>query len=259
MRIKLWVVTAIAGCSLLHASTIAFSSCSAGSTTVSPCGGSILFPGGIVTPNYSSTAFAAASDNSIVPGLAMAVPPLPSFSGQSMSAIAEAEVAGAPPLTLPLAALALASASSTFYTTGPNRPGFIQFNVQLDRLHGGSSDAQFSDGVHTYSYNVLGFGSTASLFCGPESCGWTAIVPFDLGVHFDARASASDSEFATPDVHGGGAHGNVDSMLTFRVLDANGAPVPFFVTPEPSSWALLLLGLGACAWRLRKRAAKSVS
>ena len=48
-------------------------------------------------------------------------------------------------------------------------------------------------------------------------------------------------------------------MLTFRVLDANGAPVPFFVTPEPSSWALLLLGLGACAWRLRKRAAKSVS
>ena len=100
-----------------------------------------------------------------------------------MSATAEAEVAGAPPLTVPLAALALASASSTFYTTGPNRPGFIQFNVQLDRLHGGSSDAQFSDGVHTYSYNVLGFGSTASLFCGPESCGWTAILPFDLGVH----------------------------------------------------------------------------
>lgn len=236
--------------SALQATTVAFSSCTAGTTTLSPCGGDFFAPGfGIVGPDYSAVAGATASDNSdIIPGLSLSnlnLPTIPSGSVMSVGAVAAVSSSGPSPA---LSATALARASNVFYSAGAPRSGFIQFDVRLDRAHGGTSNALLSDGTHQYSYDVLNTGSTPSVFCDINDCGWTATEPFDLGSEF--RISA----FAGVIVSDGSSHGYEDGIVVFRLLESDGTtPVPFSATPEPATWGLLLFGLFTGWWMRRKR------
>jgi hypothetical protein len=236
--------------SALQATSVAFSSCTAGTTTISPCGGDVFTPGfGIVGPDYSAVAGVSASDDSDIPGLPslsdLFLPTIPSGSVMSVGAAAAVSSSGPSPA---LSATALARASNVFYSAGAPRSGFIQFDVRLDRAHGGTSNALLSDGTHQYSYDVLGSGSTPSLFCDIDDCGWTATVPFDLGSEF--RVSA----FAGVEVSLPTSHGYEDGIVVFRLLESDGTtPVPFSATPEPASWGLLLFGLAGACFVSRKR------
>ncbi len=227
--------------SALHASSFAFSSCTAGTTTISPCGGDALTPSGLFGPDYVVLSFAGASDDSIVPGLQLGS--LPTIPGQMMSAVAVGAVQSSGPNPA-LHVVAHANASNVFYGGGPSRLGFIQFDVSVSHLHAGDSDAVLTDGTHEYGFD--------SEFCGFEGCQRTAIVAFDLGSEFQISTSASVEENLEPTSDpccGGSAHGSDDAIVVFRLLEADGTtPVSFSATPEPASWELLLFGLaiGMC-------------
>lgn len=242
-------LTMLIASSALHATTTTFSSCSAGTTTISPCPGGLLFPGGIIGPDYGAIAGAEASDNSSILGLGAlgGLPTIPSGYVMSVGAVAAAYSSGPNP---ELSAIAHADASNVFYSAGPSRLGFIQFDVALSHLHGGGSDVGITDGTHLYGYDAE--------FCGFEGCQRTAIVPFDLGSAFQISTSAGVEENLEPTSDpccGGSAHGYDDALIVFRLLESDGTtPVPFSITPEPASWGLLLLGMaaGAC-FACRKR------
>ena len=228
----------------LHADTFTSTTCTSGTTTISPCGGSLLFPGGLP----DAVAAADASDTGIINGAAHHGQP-PITDGWSMSTGATAVAQGSENLVV--SATAHAKAFDTFLSNGPVRPGFIQFNVSLDQLHGGDSTVVLTDGVNTYSYEAeFGGGSTPSFGRCFEGCQWMSTVPFDLGVDFQVNASSDDGEIASFSSFVN--HGYTDAVVTFRLLEADETtPVPFSAIPEPSTWVLLLLGLSACgrlAW-----------
>ncbi len=228
---------AFVGVLVLQADVTTFSSCTAGTNTVSPCGGSLNFPGGI--PN-AAQAFAEASDNSIVPGI---IPNLVTpITGQTLSAAALAVAYGSQ--SIDVSAIAQANARGTYATGGPARSGFIEFDVAIDHAHGGGATASFSDGTHTYSYNANGGGSTPpSGTCGVSGCEWTATVPFELGVPFQVSVAADVSESETAG-NSFVAHGSDDATVVFELLNADRSPVPLLTNaPEPAAWTLLGLGL----------------
>lgn len=162
-----------------------------------------------------------------------------------MSAGADAAVYSSGP-SPELSAIAHAKASNVFYSGGPSRLGFIQFDVEASHLHGGISNALLTDGTHQYGYN--------SEFCGFEGCQQTETVPFNLGSEFQISTSADVEESLEPSPFGD-PHGSDDAIVVFRLLEADGTtPVPFSATPEPSSWGLLLFGLaiGMCLMSRRR-------
>lgn len=233
----------------LRADTLTSTSCISGSTTVNPCPGSYLFPGGL--PN--AMAGADASDNSIIPGTQFN-PFLPPISPQlTMSTGATAVATGSNTAN---SVSAYASAFGTFISAGPPSVGSIIFNISLSQLHGGDSSVSISDGVHTYSYDAFtGTGSTppfdARCF---EGCDWTATVPFDLGVPFTVTVISEDLE-STSAGSSLVAHGNTSADLEFRLKDGGSGLVPFSEVPEPSTCALLLLGsaFAFASWSKRSR------
>lgn len=231
----------------LNADIFTSTTCTSGSTIISPCGGSYLVPGGL--PN--AMAGASASDTGVVDGaLPDGQPPI--TGGWTMSTGAAASVQGS--ATVIAQAQAHASAFDTFLASGPSRPGFIQFNVTMGQLHGGDSTVVLTDGTNTYSYEAeFGAGSTPPFGTCFEGCQWASTVPFELGVPFQVTASSNDSE-SSLDTSTSIAHGNTDAIVTFRLLEADGTtPVPFSVIPEPSAWALSLAGFVALGFCLRSR------
>lgn len=235
--------------SALYANTFTFTSCSEGTTTLSPCGGSYEAPLGL--PN--AIAGAAASDSSIIPGNVLDGRLTPIAGGQILSAAAEGTVS---PSSVPVSESALAEAYDTYLTSGPPRLGLIQFDVSLGVSHYGNSHASLSDGTHTYSYEFepLPQGNTppVSTQCF-ESCGWTATVPFELGVPFQVIAEA-DNGTSFPASMGSSVSGGSDAIVEFTLFEADGTtPVPFFPVPEPATWALLIAGLGWLGFYFRRR------
>jgi hypothetical protein len=206
----------------LRADTFTFTSCTSGTTTISPCGGSYSSPAGLP----DAMAGASASDNSLVPGaLPDGQPPIP--DGWTMSTGATAVAQGSDNLVV--SATANASASDTFHSAGPVRSGFIQFNVTLLQLHGGNSTAVLTDGIHRYSYDALGGGSTPPFGHCFEGCQWASTVPFNLGVEFQVNTSSNDTQAAIS-FPGFVSHGNTSAVVTFRLLEADETTVvPFSV------------------------------
>lgn len=167
-----------------HATSIAFSSCTAGSTTLSPCPSDQNLMGGIIGPNYSIAAFALASE-SFPSWLPPVSPPIP--GGKELYAEADAGgIEGYPPPPLPvLSATANASINETYYSTGPSRLGLIEFSIAL-----GYVNAFFPGYVSVGNYST-GAGGIPPYSCGPEDCLYTATLPFNLGTRFQVAASTS--------------------------------------------------------------------
>ena len=234
--------------SALQASSFTFSSCTAGTTTISPCGGNVIIFNGIYGPDYEALGGTGASDSSNIFGPADLgnLPIIPSGYAMSVGAGAVASSSGPNP---ELSAIAKASASNVFSSAGPSRLGLIQFDVSVSHLHGGDSNVAITDGTHQYGYD--------SSFCGFEGCQVTATVPFDLGSAFQISTSAGVEESLEPTSDpccGGSAHGYDDALIVFRLLEADGTtPVPFTTTPEPATWGLLLFGFAAGCLTYRKR------
>jgi hypothetical protein len=236
----------VIGASLLPAETVVSTSCTAGGMTVSPCGGTFIFPGGLP----GAMAAADASDDSIVPGI-IASPGLPVIAGRDLSAAAVAIASGQ---NTPVSADAHALASDIFDSAGPLRPGFIQFDVTLTQLHGGTAGASLSDGVHTYDYSAPGGGSTPPFGTCFEGCAYTATVPFDLGSDFQVSVDANVTESLDAGASGIVDHGTVSSIVTFRLLEADGStPVAFSTVPEPATAGFLLLGIAAISFQLVRK------
>ncbi|MBV9085574.1 MAG: PEP-CTERM sorting domain-containing protein [Acidobacteriaceae bacterium] len=80
-------------------------------------------------------------------------------------------------------------------------------------------------------------------------------MPFDLGSPFQISVSANANASGTiPDIGAGfGTDGGVEVMCV-GLLEPDGTTlVPFVVTPEPGSWALVMLGMGGSAAVILKR------
>jgi hypothetical protein len=170
------------------------------------------------------------------------------LSGISAYATASVTYTGSPPPPLPpLSASANATDTTNYYTTGPSRPGFIEFTLEAFILssHGGVGDVDITDGVHTYN---AGAGAPPGK-CGVEGCSlYTATLPFDLGTGFQISAFAGGSASVTPSSPTlGSAQGGQASVTSFRLFEANGTtPVPFSAVPEPSNWGLLIISISLC-------------
>lgn len=216
-----------------YADTSTYTSCTAGTTTVSPCGGSYEFPGGLTN---QAQAGAAASDSSIIQGAAMGLPPI---NGQTLSVGATAVVYGEADA---VSATAQASANGTYATSGAARSGFIEFDVSLSQIHGGDSTAVLSDGTHVYSYDALSGGSTPPSGTCFEGCNWTGLEPFTLGVPFSVSTSAAVTETLVAN-SSGVAHGNTDGIVEFELFEADGATPVSLATdvPEPAAISMLIL------------------
>jgi hypothetical protein len=119
------------------------------------------------------------------------------------------------------------------YTAGPVRPGMLQVFGEAFGLD--------ADGCGIG--NVAGLVSWNCLSRGGGG-GVNALVPFTLGLPFEIDATA---KFGCFGVNCGGA-GTL--MATIVVLD-QGTAVPILPVPEPSSAALLLVGVVVMCW-LRK-------
>ncbi len=145
-------------------------------------------------------------------------------------------------LTADFSAIATADNSQNFATPGSKRAGFIRFTIQTDT---GNGSEFISDGVHQYSFQQSN-GIQQSI--GPTT------LPFDLGSPFQVSVSADAGVGPPPQkefING------ADANVSFSLLEANGTTaVPLFITPEPSTWTLLLLGLCGAWFTLSRRAPK---
>jgi hypothetical protein len=238
----------IASCTL-RATSVVFSSCSAGSTTLTPCPGDFTLTGGLSGPGYIAAAFASANDFNNSP----AVPE------GGLTVVANAISRASSPTAPLLSSLAYATDSIVYQSTGPERTGFIEFQVTLGYLHqdvDGAATAQFSDGVHQYSYSGGGgvHGSTPPSHCFIEDCEYSATVPFDLGTTFQVSVGAN-----TLHLQGGAQPYNDEAQVTFSLFEADGTtPVAFTAVPEPSySGLILAVALAGCFVGKRVLAARS--
>ena len=217
--------------SALYATSVTFTSCTAGTTTLSPCPGNITLTTGLYGPNYFVSAFAATG-------------PATGQSGFSALAETTASYTGPPPPPLPpLSAAATASDDVVAFTTGPSRLGLIDLTMLRGPItsNGGSADVSITDGVHTY------FPVCAAVFCT-----YRATLPFDLGTRFQFMVSAgagSSVTYSPSGPSGSGSGGLAD--LTFTLLEPDGkTTVPYYVVPEPSTFSLLFLVLAGGAFLL---------
>ena len=215
-----------------QATSTVFSSCSAGSTTLTPCPSDFTLTGGLTGPGYVAGAFAAANDfnNS------------PNVPEGGLTVIANAISRAFDPAAPVLSSLSYATDNMVYQSAGPTRAGFIQFEVTLGYLHqdvDGAATAQFSDGTNQYSYSGGGgvHGSTPPSHCFIEDCEYSATVPFELGTTFQVSVGANTLHF-----QGGFQPFNDLAQVTFTLLEADGtSPVAFTSAPEPSYGALLLV------------------
>lgn len=205
----------------LYATEFTYTSCTAGPTTLSPCPGDWLVPGGITGPDFLAQAVASV--------------PFPFRSGD-LSAGAAINVYSYG--TVPVSATAIAQDSVTFFTGGPLRPGLVSYEVTMGNAHADfpeEGEAVITDGVHRYS---LGCQNAFEL----STC--TGTLPINLGSEFTASVSVSFEQDAGP-----GSlesfHAERDVTMSFSLSEA---PVP-----EPSTWGLLILGLGVGAIGLFRR------
>ena len=156
--------------------------------------------------------------------------------------------AGAPvaPSGLQVSARASGTDTTTLYSNGGSRPGFIHFDVLFDYLHqdlvAGATNAVISDGVHIYD-DANGFGGIKPTNCNPESCEYQGTLPFDLGQQFSITAAGSAVWPGSRGADGG-------TTVNFNLLEADEmTPVSFSTTPEPGTALVGLLGLGLLALR----------
>src|SRR5579875_2172796 len=237
MRPVLLVLLAAAAPLAVRATTIATTSCTAGSITDTPCPGNMNLTTGLSGPNYFVSSFAQAIDtptgNIVVTG----------------GATAYYTVSGLPEPTL--SATDTAVVNDIDYTSGPMRPGYIHIAETISSLHGlVSTTWSLTDGSLVY-------GGSPSLgqACLPGSssgkgCSGSATLPFELGIPFQVMASASDGASISPGQTGYGSGDQV--TLTFSLFEADGTtPVSFAPAPEPSQFALYLSGFLAVALLLR--------
>jgi len=230
-RVLLLLVTSFA----LHASTFTYSSCTAGTTTETPCLGNPLLTTGLSGPNYFVSAFAHASDT----------------PAGNISALAETTGSyvlpclGCPPPPPLLAASAQALVNDTYLTNGPVRPGFIQLSVSITAEHVIFADDRISDGP--YQYDTCPPGSST----GSEGCSGSALLPFELGIPFEMSVAAPvepSGVLIMPGDHGEGGIAFV--TLTFSLFESDGTTaVGFYPAPEPSTYGLLLCALAVCVLR----------
>lgn len=182
---------------------------------------------------------ADASDHSFIPGGPSVSPIIP--GGWEMSV--DSGGGGGTDLQL----TAVASAGLTFVSAGPSRSGLLQLEIELFHQHEGRSEVNLTDGVHDYKWSCTGAPGCDT----NHPFDFAGTLPFMLGTKFQVDISTSSEA-------GGPHHGGSGGALLFQLLDADTNTVPFSVTsepltPEPSTWGLLVLGLGAGASALFKR------
>ena len=226
----------------LHATSIVFSSCSAGATTLTPCPGDFTLSGGLSGPGYIAAAYAVANDfNSS-----------PTVPEGGLTVVANAISLATGPAAPVLSSLAYATDSIVYQSAGPARAGFIQLQVMLGYLHqdiNGAATARFSDGTNQYSYSGGGgaHGSTPPSHCFIEDCEYSATVPFELGATFQVSVGAN-----TLHLQGGSQAYNDLAQVTFTLLEADRtSPVAFTAVPEPS-YGGVLLAVAAAACLIRR-------
>jgi len=221
--------------SALYATSTTFTSCTAGTTTLSPCPGNINETTGLIGPNYFVSAFAATGPATGQPGFSALAQTTASYTGQ-------------PPPPLPsLSASAHASDDEFLFTTGPSRVGLIDLTMREGPTasHGGTASVSITDGVHTY-FPV----------CNSVFCNYNATLPFDLGTGFHFMESADGGLSITPPVPGGpnGAGSGGLATIFFTLFESDGkTAVPYYVTPEPSTFRLWFLVLAGGAFLLGRR------
>jgi hypothetical protein len=222
---------AIATCLTLQASSMVTYNCTIGTTTANPCPEtSFGLALGLTNPpfdNAHASAFAQVSEPTLA-NIAVHAATSLFYDGCSVTSCPEP----------PLSTSAQAILNDSDYTTGSVRSGFIQVSETIFSLHGNPEAATWSisDGSHNYSGCLPGSS-------GVEGCSGMATLPFELGVPFMVSASAINGFSIAPRQTGFGTDSEVD--LTFTVLEADGStPVAVLPTPEPSTYALLSIGLG---------------
>lgn len=211
----------------LHATTTATTSCSAGSTTDTPCPGNANLTTGLSGPNYFVSSYAQATDSPL----------------GNIAVLGEATASYTPGTGLPeppLSATDQAVVDDVYYTSGPVRPGYIQISETIYSLHGlFTTTWSITDGPYSYGGCLPGTSNA-------NGCTGSDKVPFELGVPFEVIATASDGVAVSPPENGYGADDQV--TLTFSLFEQDRhTSVAFFPIPEPSALALSLFGLLAFA------------
>lgn len=215
----------IAASSALRATSITFVTCTLGTTTQTNSSSCLIGPFPVIVPPQFPVVGADASASG-------SADPLGGLLVASTDAFAF-------PLDSGLTTDAEASASDTeiFAGTGPHRLGLVTFDVSLSTTHDDPGGSAFlSDGVNNY---------TLPFACGFGGCEETGTLPFYLGADVKYQASVEVSAGVTECFTG---CPNADIQLSFSLL---AAPIP-----EPSTWGLVLFGLGACIL-LRVRARRT--
>jgi hypothetical protein len=138
-------------------------------------------------------------------------------------------------------ASAFGSDSEALVTEGPKRLGLLQFDVTFLPTHvpfiGDIVD--ITDGVHHYPRDVQPVPG-----CNNGFCEFIGTEPFYLGLPYgESQASIALRAAAAP-CSGGCPDIRVD--LNWELEEADGTPVEFSTTPEPSTCGLLLFGLAGC-------------
>ena len=225
-----------------------FSSCTAGSITISPCSTDPNLISGLSGPDFFVGAYAGVAEFSATNLTVFGgTPPIPGGHGLSAEADAFSIVYG--PSAPPLSGIAQASNTVTYESAGTPRSGSIEFDIGQAYLHEdapGVVTITITDDTHTYTYLGGGgiFGSTPPVHCGTEDCEYTATLPFQLGTTFQISAAAHAGVGPGPSE---GGHSGL-AQVVFNIFDASGAPVAFTAVPEPSTWALLVLAMSSAGW-----------
>ena len=166
-----------------------------------------------------------------------------SATGNSVSVAAGGEVNQYYGSSLqPVSFAAHAFETDTYTSSGPEREGFLAVILSTFDYHGGTSVASISDGIYSYSLGTCQSSNIGCVYGGNGYSNTPVLVPFELGTSFVVSAS-SFASFSN-------SQGFVSTYagVSFDLLEADGlTPVTAAIvnTPEPVSFTLLTLGLGA--------------